>query len=704
MNAQTFANKLFSLLLIIVTLFSLTSVSSIAKESGEELIPDSPATNNSELAHDNSDNAKKDPLPKHEISKASTDSIQSGVYAISQQNTKTYARCYTVEGGTYMSRQTFSSPPASEAQRHAMFKIIYRSTTDDYVIRSLVNSEVIIYCSIADYGPISAKMEGANDSDIPPERAWKITATADGFYNISRTSNGTTYYMYMPESGSLRLTTDKNLSGSKWSFSKYTGPIIRGWGKIGEWPDHIVNGTSATITAYIYSTVIGENRAWFRPSSVNPDVATANRLSYTAQMTITPKYGGNTKIQIEANVGSAIFGYDYLLSGWDTGSFLIKNAYTSEFLTELGGVTDSELRLTGLPNGNDKEYTSWNMYHYSGGYYKIVQDIVGDCIYGPHSATSNIKGKDYNIWQETLWKFVPQSNGTLKIQSQYNANNNPDNYMSLDNTTTKNIRSLATTGSKQSWYITPIKFNVNILYDEAFIDKHASVGHDTVLNHVFGNNSANTSIQKALFDQLGIRFTINITSTTNNPFSSYPYEQGCLKCSYRDALCENHSQNSNSYTCNTTGQSTLSGDCANGLHHKRWNIFSRNLSSSSTFVPILFTGHKGCEVSNGKHVSANVAGYAVGSRIVILSQGGVASTGNESARLLMHEITHILGVRDNVQEYTNESSPDYDPTQEYRMNCIMGFNRRSSTIQENLTICSYCQNVAKQHKYSFYQH
>lgn len=203
---------------------------------------------------------------------------------------------------------------------------------------------------------------------------------------------------------------------------------------------------------------------------------------------------------------------------------------------------------------------------------------------------------------------------------------------------------------------------------------------------------------------MGIRFTINITSTTNNPFSSYPYEQGCLKCSYRDALCENHSQNSNSYTCNTTGQSTLSGDCANGLHHKRWNIFSRNLSSSSTFVPILFTGHKGCEVSNGKHVSANVAGYAVGSRIVILSQGGVASTGNESARLLMHEITHILGVRDNVQEYTNESSPDYDPTQEYRMNCIMGFNRRSSTIQENLTICSYCQNVAKQHKYSFYQH
>lgn len=126
MNAQTFANKLFSLLLIIVTLFSLTSVSSIAKESGEELIPDSPATNNSELAHDNSDNAKKDPLPKHEISKASTDSIQSGVYAISQQNTNTYARCYTVEGGTYMSRQTFSSPPASEAQRHAMFKIIYQ--------------------------------------------------------------------------------------------------------------------------------------------------------------------------------------------------------------------------------------------------------------------------------------------------------------------------------------------------------------------------------------------------------------------------------------------------------------------------------------------------------------------------------------------------------------------------------------------------
>lgn len=170
-------------------------------------------------------------------------------------------------------------------------------------------------------------------------------------------------------------------------------------------------------------------------------------------------------------------------------------------------------------------------------------------------------------------------------------------------------------------------------------------------------------------------------------------------------------QNTNTYArCYTVeggtymSRQTFSSPPASEAQRHAWNIFSRNLSSSSTFVPILFTGHKGCEVSNGKHVSANVAGYAVGSRIVILSQGGVASTGNESARLLMHEITHILGVRDNVQEYTNESSPDYDPTQEYRMNCIMGFNRRSSTIQENLTICSYCQNVAKQHKYSFYRH
>lgn len=641
--------------------------------------------------------------------------INSGVYAIAKQNTTSYARCNTINGETYLSQQTFSSPPASETYRHAMFKIIYRSSTDDYVIRNMVNNEIIIYANVALNSPLSVRMQNINDSAIPTEKAWKITKTSDGYYNISCTLDGTTYYMYMPSSGNLELTTNKGLSGAKWEFNQYTGTTFRGWGKFGEWPEHIENGSTATIEAYIYSTVIGENRAWFRTTSVDSDVAVAKRLSNSAKMNITPKYGGNTKIQIEANAGNYVFGYYYLMSGWDAGSFFIKNKYSSEYLTLLGGLSTSELRLTSLPNGEDREYTLWNMVYWADGYYQIIQDVVGDCIYGNNSTSSNLKGKPWadKVWQQTLWKFIPQSDGTVKMQSYYHVVNNPNNYVSLDSTTTKNIRSLASTGDKQLWNIVPAKYSVQILYDQAFIDKNSSVGHMAVLNHVFGNNSIGNSIKQALFDQLGVRFTLEYVSTSSNTFSSYPYYKECLECSNREALCENHSSVSSSYTCSNTGHSTMLNDCNGGLHHKRWNYFNYNMPVSSSYIPILFTGHIGCNVdtkgtdniSDDEHVGANVAGFDSGkNRIVILSQGEVSSTGDWSARLLLHEIIHTFNAHDNTQNYTNQAGNDYDPSQEYRMNCVMGYNRNSTNVMQNLTICEYCRNIAKLYKYSFYNH
>lgn len=181
-----------------------------------------------------------------------TPKIEQGVYAISKQNTTSYMRCNTVNGGTYLSQQTFSTPPASKSNRHAMFKIVYRAATDDYILRDMVNNEVIIYANVGYNAPLSIKMKNTANSAIPSEKAWKITATNDGYYNISCTISGTTYYMYMPSSGNLELTTNKTLSGAKWNFHKYTGETFRGWGQIDEWPEHIVNGSSATIEAYIF--------------------------------------------------------------------------------------------------------------------------------------------------------------------------------------------------------------------------------------------------------------------------------------------------------------------------------------------------------------------------------------------------------------------------------------------------------------------
>ena len=98
------------------------------------------------------------------------------------------------------------------------------------------------------------------------------------------------------------------------------------------------------------------------------------------------------------------------------------------------------------------------------------------------------------------------------------------------------------------------------------------------------------------------------------------------------------------------------------------------------------------------------ANYVGGTCIVILSQGDVCNTGDESARLLLHEILHILNVDEDVTNYLNVNSTLYDPSKAYRMNCVMGYNRRSSPYIENLTICTNCISIVKLYKYSLFNH
>lgn len=719
------AKQLIAIIIILILISTSFSVSTYARNTNnntnieeETKITDIP---NQEYFESSTNNEKifLDTFTPTNSSNRSTSSINSGVYAISSQNTTSYARCNTINGGTYMSVQTFSSPPASEANRHAMFKIIYRSTTDDYVIRTMTNSEIIIYANVGYNAPLSIKLQNISDSSVSSDKTWKIAETTDGFYNISCTLSGTTYYLFMPTSGNLQLTTNPSLSGAKWNFHAYNGTMFRGWGQIGEWPDHIENGTSATIQAYIYSTVIGENTAYLL-NQTDSDIATHYwTSSYPSQLILIPNYGGNTKVRIESNTRSTVFGYHNLMSGWDNGCFFIQNQYSSqEYLTITSTTSGTDVTLTGLPNGNNKEYTLWKLDYWSDGYYWINQDITGETLDGSNSLLNNTTMQPFagDVIIQNLWKFVPQSDGTIKIQSYYHALNNPNYYMSLDDTSSKNIKFLSNAGEKQSWHIKPLQFNIEILFDRAFVDKYSSVGYLSVLNHVFGDNSIGYSIADSLFDNLGIRIDVKYISTLSNTFSSYPYSQSCLlsSSSNRDVLCVNHYNNVTSYSCNTTNQSTELSDCGDGIngsnkfHHKYWKYFDDNLSASTSYIPVLFTGHVGCGVNDSIHGTARVSGFANytgGTSITILSQGGVSNTGDESARLLLHEIIHILNVPEDVFDYTNpELTNVYDPEKAYRMNCVMGYNRRQSPYIENLTICSNCINIINLYKYTFYCH
>ncbi len=193
--------------------------------------------------------------------------IPNGVYAIEKANTDVYVKNNTLDELAWVFQEPFASPPTSESDRDYMFKIAYRAATDDYVIRSMSNNEIIIYPSLGSNnapvaGRITVSGNPATDSNLPTTRTWKMTATSDGYDYIWYKEGGTTYYMRSTsdEGGGpiLGFTTNPNDTGTKWYFHKYTGDPIDGIGRY-NFERYLNVGDTYTHRAYMYSSTIGRN-------------------------------------------------------------------------------------------------------------------------------------------------------------------------------------------------------------------------------------------------------------------------------------------------------------------------------------------------------------------------------------------------------------------------------------------------------------
>ena len=178
-----------------------------------------------------------------------------------------------------------------------------------------------------------------------------------------------------------------------------------------------------------------------------------------------------------------------------------------------------------------------------------------------------------------------------------------------------------------------------------------------------------------------------------------------------DFSCRMYYSNSNSYNCNTTGQTTEIADCDNEKHHKKWDKLDENLPSSSTCVYVFFSGHMGCGVTTDPntqelvHGWGGVPGYDTNNfSIAIVGGAPVSNVGDDGARLLLHEISHVLNAKHDLAQYDDEESADYDPSKIYRMNCTMGYYRKKPPASTNLIICSYCQSEIDKYKHNFYNH
>lgn len=231
--------------------------------------------------------------------------LAEGVYAIGRSGTDYYFKSYIPETLAWVLQDTtsYADPPLTSSNLENLFKITYRPEYDDYVIRSMLDSSLVVYPNVYNNAPIAGR-RSESDSQLSTGYTWKIEYTG-GYYYITYTQNGTKYYVQSYSSGhdnKLIFTTSASDSGTKWSFHKYTGNVYEDI-EPEDFKYSLTVGEEHQYKAYMRSSRIGHNGPVYY-SVANTDGSTTDRAVIDSQsgLLTAQKYG---KIQLRVSYPGA---------------------------------------------------------------------------------------------------------------------------------------------------------------------------------------------------------------------------------------------------------------------------------------------------------------------------------------------------------------------------------------------------------------
>ncbi|MGM9681338.1 MAG: RICIN domain-containing protein [Eubacteriales bacterium] len=368
----------------------------------------------------------------------------SGVYSIQKVGTTSYMYSSDTHG-EHMVLQTISAKsPKSDDNRTALFKLVYRPTTQDYIIRSMMNNEVIIYANPTYYydghrGYPRTRLEsGASDANISTDYTWRITPVDENSYYIwYRQIGGTTkYYLTMLEPDMLILTTSVN-SATKWVLSKYTG-TLKGI-DLNTIDSHIIESGSsidlsslATDSAY-YSSIIGDNTpgtATFSVSDLSGDLTSIATISNSGMLSTVSQKIGVAKVTVSFSKGVSL-SVNYYINPVNGEYFFMQNIQ----------------KTTGYVDGNSsgaikKDFTYddtqlWQRIPASSGYYYIKNVGTGLYLKSPVSTSENTPIEMSSTTTSDLceWSFTSTSAGAWKIRCKNDVVNDRNLYLCIKTNT-----------------------------------------------------------------------------------------------------------------------------------------------------------------------------------------------------------------------------------------------------------------------------
>ena len=592
--------------------------------------------------------------------------LPRGVYSIKKQNENTYLRSYIPENLGWILQDTtsYTAPPTTQEHFENLFKIAYRPEYDDYVIRSMLDNALVVYPSTYNNAPIAGRRT-ESDSSISTNYTWKLVYNS-GYYNITYTKNGTTYYvksLSTENNAKVVLTTNANDSGTKWYFYKYNDvpyeEVV-----MDKSASTLLPGESFTFVAHMVSTRIGQNGP-LTYSVTNADGTTTDKATINSSTGVLQALAPG-KIKVKATYSGAfaecswdldITEYVLVACYNNLGYWDVPNSATSQYVE----CNESDQRIRPV----------WRFIYQNNGHYLIQNVITGNYLINQNNQLKHISHDLSSFADNFHWKIFHQSDDSYRIQSKSDNNyyiteenvshSSQDPDIQLSNTDAE---------ERQLWFFKILEINLEVIYDQAYIDR-------------YGNYQPRIkAIISALQNKYLETFGLFINSNAPSPFYSFADTYCSTSC---NTLCSHASINE----CNNSSENELCVYHHNNIFNILYHIPS---PSADNTVKIAFIGHIPCFIYNNiLHISAQPNGLTVASVRIATVENTISSISEKKTAI--HEFGHFFYAPDHSGNggYTTQGIIEQTKDNRFNRKCIYGEDKETSEVLNDLTICDGCK-------------
>ncbi len=605
-----------------------------------------------------------------------------GVYRLQNVGTNLYLE---VRNGGYTAGTPVQQNFLTDAQnlRSQLFKITFLETVDSnnyYSIRPMTNSGMGLSAPLTGstrYVTIDTMSTSEVYADINAEQRWIISQSG---YQYTLKNGNDTQGRYLASAlsvdGAMVETLDGDSDYTKWSLTRYDVQIEEV--VFPSYMTHIMRGETYYCDAFLCSSAIGRNGpVTYRIPNADNSIATINFS--TGQLEALS--AGD--IIIRCTYSGAQKSWDFPVTiEFDEGYVYTLNHFTSNTLAKPTNADGNASIVAGAYDYN-KPSMMWRFIYAGAGYYKIRNEQTGYYLTAPENSNNNAVIQQTLATYDTdyeLWKFIPTSSGRYKLQSknQYLREATAPLYITVLSGNV--VQSTATTANE--WSIKPITMRVEVLYDDAFVQRFGENSYREILSSIYNEDTSVGSFAWFFKEKFGICVKVSISSKDDY---SYPDIANCEHKNSINTIC---------HDCKNVSDQTLEEEHNLGLHHKDEDSFFDTLDEvllqNSEKIKILHTGHIACALGDtGDHIDGYAMGRGdTGMDSAVIYTAAIPNDENFLERMkcvAAHETIHVLGVY-------NHCHPN---------RCIMGDH---VDVMETMPLCSECEEMVNNNKIKLYGH